>query len=61
MVISDLRSAATELATITADIHRADGKVDALLAIAARLSTLGSAITLACERAFVASLASSAA
>ena len=61
MVTTDLRSAANELATISADIHRADGKIEALLAIAARLSTLGSAITLACERAFVASLASSAA
>jgi hypothetical protein len=61
MVISDLRSAARELAIISADIHRADGNIEALLAIAARLSMLGSSITSACERAFVASLASSAA
>ncbi len=61
MVISNTRSAATELATIAADIHRADGNIETLLAIGMRLSTLGSTVTLACERAFTASLASSAA
>jgi len=61
MVITNLRSAASELATISADIRRADGDIDVLLALAARLSTLGSEITHACERAFVDSLASSAA
>jgi len=47
--IPDSRRLAHELALIVADMHRADHRVEEVLAIGSRLSRVGSAVARACE------------
>lgn len=57
----DLRRFAFDLATIAAELNRAEGRPEAMLAVGERLSLLGTEVAAACERAFVDAFADAAA